>query len=66
MTHKNFAMPFTIVGWISSLTRNTTAHVRGKKLGGVIALGLFISSLCLGWSLLPPAAPQLPPGLFLA
>lgn len=59
-------MLFTIVGWINSLTRNTAAHVRGKKLGGVIALGLFISSLCLGWSLLPAAAPQLPPGLFLA
>lgn len=66
MKHKGLITPFAIGGLINVLIKNTTTLARGRKFGPVIALGLVVSSICLGWSVLPPSAPQLERGLFLA
>lgn len=66
MKHKRLITLFAIGGLINVLTRNTATLVRGRKFGPVIALGLVVSSICLGWSVLPSSAPQLERGLFLA
>ncbi|HKS30572.1 MAG TPA: hypothetical protein VJS44_22290 [Pyrinomonadaceae bacterium] len=48
-----------------SLRQSMAALSRGKKFRLVIALGIFLSSLCLGWATLRPAAAPQRRGLFL-
>ncbi|HVQ36463.1 MAG TPA: hypothetical protein VMS31_02965, partial [Pyrinomonadaceae bacterium] len=66
MKNQRFTTLSPIIGLIGFLKKNIATQAKGKRFGLLIALGLFISSLALGWAALPPAAQQLPRGLFLA